>query len=226
MQNGKAKGEYRSLTPQEIASAVQMFRKMMDLKQLTLAIEAGVDERTVQRIERGEKVGDETLRRIGKALRLQEPGFVGPRYMRNPDEVRAQVAKTMSELKVTEAHDLTAVRDVEAVLTAQGYVWHDNALPESIADEIAALKDSLTDWGDCYEDMSNVERLNACRSLLADVQKIEARGFKAYYGVYETDDRFRVAVLVFRPREEGKLSQFVVRRSFAQMMRESEAKIS
>lgn len=221
MQNGHAKGEYRSLTPQEIAYAVQMFRKMMDWKQLTLAIEAGVNERTVQRIERGEKVGDETLHRIGKALRLQEPGFGGARYIPSEEELQAQVAKTMSELKVTEAHELTAVKDVDAVLSAHGYVWHENALPASLDDEIAALKDAVTDWGDCYEDISNVERLNACRSLLADVQKIETRGFKAYYGLYETDDRFRVAVLVFRPREEAKLTQLGVRRSFAQMARES-----
>ena len=56
MEGTKAKGEYRCLTPQEISSTVVMFRKMMDWKQLTLALEAGVNERTVQRIERGEKV--------------------------------------------------------------------------------------------------------------------------------------------------------------------------
>ena len=53
MEKAKAKGEYRCMTPQEIGSTVVMFRKMMDWKQLTLALEAGVTERTVQRVEHG-----------------------------------------------------------------------------------------------------------------------------------------------------------------------------
>ena len=93
MQNGKVKGEYRRFTPQEIGTAVVMFRKMMDWKQLTLASEAGVNERTVQRIECGEKVEDESLRKIAKALRLAEDAFVGPCYIPTEEELEAMVAK-------------------------------------------------------------------------------------------------------------------------------------
>lgn len=51
------------------------FRKQPAWKQITLAHEAGVTERTVQRIERGEKADDETLRRIATALRPTETAF-------------------------------------------------------------------------------------------------------------------------------------------------------
>ena len=222
MQNGKAKGEYRSLTPQEIASTVQMFRKMMDWKQLTLALEAGVDERTVQRIERGERVGDETLRRIGKALRLAEPGFVGPRYIQSPEEQQAQIAQTLSEITAIDAHEFASVKDSEAVLTSHGNLLDDNTLPEAMADQIAELQDNLTDWADCYPDLSNVEKLNACRAVLSDVQKVGDQGFRVYYGVYDTEEQIRVAVLVFRPRsDEAKLKQLVVPRRFAQLARRS-----
>jgi DNA-binding XRE family transcriptional regulator len=63
---------YRCLTPQEIGTAVVMFRRMAGMKQFTLAHEAGVTERTVQRIENGDKVNDESLRRIAKAFRMEE----------------------------------------------------------------------------------------------------------------------------------------------------------
>ena len=41
-------GEHRRPTPQEIGQAVMTFRKAIGMKQLSLALEAGVDERTVQ----------------------------------------------------------------------------------------------------------------------------------------------------------------------------------
>jgi transcriptional regulator with XRE-family HTH domain len=71
MQNGK--GEHRRLTPKEIDSMVRQVRKMLGWKQIVLALDARVHERTVQRIEHGEKVDDESLRKIAKALRLSEP---------------------------------------------------------------------------------------------------------------------------------------------------------
>src|ERR1700730_17208543 len=80
-------GEYRNLTLEEIAHAVTRFREATDVKQLTLAIEAGVDERTIQRIENGEKVNEDTLRKIAKAMRLHDNAFIGPRYVRKIEDV-------------------------------------------------------------------------------------------------------------------------------------------
>jgi DNA-binding XRE family transcriptional regulator len=52
MTTTQKQNEYRCLTPEEIGYAVAMFRQMAGMKQLTLALEAGVTERTVQRIEK------------------------------------------------------------------------------------------------------------------------------------------------------------------------------
>lgn len=224
MQNGKAKGEYRSLTPQEIGTWVAMFRKMMDWKQLTLALEAGVNERTVQRIERGEKVDDDTLRKIGKAFRLRGEGFVGPRYIPTEEEQQAEVERAQKELKMIEAHSLSTIKDCEAVLNGDGNIVRDDALPEGMADQVAALRDQMQDWGDIWSDLSNTEKLEACRSFLSDVQKIEAQGFNIHYGAYETDDHFQVAVLVFGASNDedfANLTQLIVPRSFAKMATES-----
>src|ERR1700720_4303759 len=90
------KGEFRNLTPQEIGHSVATFRRTLGMKQLTLALEAGIDERTVQRIERGEKVNDDTLRRVAKIFRMSEESFIGPRYVRTREEAVAHVEKTLS----------------------------------------------------------------------------------------------------------------------------------
>jgi DNA-binding XRE family transcriptional regulator len=60
-------GEFRCFTPSEIGTVVATFRRSLDMKQITLAYEARVSERTVQRIEQGEKVDNETLRRVAKS---------------------------------------------------------------------------------------------------------------------------------------------------------------
>jgi len=220
MEETKAKGEYRCLTPQEIGSTVAMFRKMMDWKQLTLALEAGVNERTVQRIEHGEKVDDDTLRKISKAFRLGGEGFVGPRYVATNEELQARVEKAQKELMLTEAHSLSTIKDCEAILGGDGNIVDDSALPEEMADQVAALRDQLQDSGDIWADLSNVDKLETCRSVLAEVRGIEEQGFKIRYGVYETDDHFRISVLVFGASTDESFesrTQFVVPRRFAKL---------
>lgn len=46
--NQQNKGEFRNLTPVEIGNAVANFRKMAGMKQITLAHEATVTERTIR----------------------------------------------------------------------------------------------------------------------------------------------------------------------------------
>jgi transcriptional regulator with XRE-family HTH domain len=164
------------LTPQEIATTVVLFRKIFDWKQFTLAHEAGVHERTVQRVERGEKVDDDSLRKIAKALRLGEPGLIGPRYISAREELGAMAEGIHKDLMVTTADTFLSVKDAGSVLSAgHGYIVDDRAMPEEMSEQVAAFKDILQDWGDVYSDLSNTERLQACRSLLSELQQIEAR---------------------------------------------------
>jgi transcriptional regulator with XRE-family HTH domain len=96
--------EYRCLTPQEIGKAVMMFRHAAGMKQITLAMEAGVTERTVQRIERGEKVNEESLRAIARAFRMDDNSFLGPRDVLSEDEAVAQTLEKFEGLMVIDAH--------------------------------------------------------------------------------------------------------------------------
>ena len=54
-------------------------RKYLDWKQLALADAAGVNNRTIQRLERG-KGGRDTLRKGAKALKLREEALLEPMY--------------------------------------------------------------------------------------------------------------------------------------------------
>ena len=213
-------GEYRRPTPQEIGQAVMTFRKAIGMKQLSLALEAGVDERTVQRIERGEKVNDDTLRKIAKALRLQEDAFVGLRYIPTSEEAVAEAEKMLSQVMMIEASEFRTVKDCDAMLNALGYLVDDRHVAAELAHEVAVFKDLVQDWGDIYKEISHTEQLEACESVLKQAQKIAEAGYDMRYGVYTTEDNFRISTLVFLPKQDDRsaqVKQLIVPRRFTEM---------
>jgi transcriptional regulator with XRE-family HTH domain len=213
-------GEYRRLTPQEIGQAVTTFRKVIGMKQLTLALEAGVNERTVQRIERGEKVDDETLRKIAKALRMQEDAFIGMRYVPTPEEAVAEAEKMLSQVLMIEASEFRTVKDCDALLNAMGYFVDDRHVVAELAHEIAALKDLILDWGDIYKEIPHINQAEACESVLQQAQKIANAGYIMRYGVYTTEDNFRVSALVFLSKQDDRsaqVKQLLVPRRFTEL---------
>src|ERR1700733_8126804 len=60
---GNANGTYRRVAPAEVAWMVKEIRTHFGLKQLALAQDACVTERTIERIEAGIAVSDDTLRK-------------------------------------------------------------------------------------------------------------------------------------------------------------------
>ena len=221
MTTAEKQNEYRCLTPQEIGTAVTMFRKMAGMKQLTLALEAGVTERTVQRIENGEKVNEESLRKIAKAFRMDENSFIGPREVLGPEEAWDKAKKQLEEMKLIDAHRFATLKDAEAVLGTHGMVIDDHFVTDEAAGESASFKDLLRDWNDVYSVMGSAEeKLNACRSLLSAAKALEARGYVIRYGVYKTADDYRLVSMLFARKADDALcevKQFFVPNQFTEM---------
>jgi transcriptional regulator with XRE-family HTH domain len=188
---------YRRLTPGEVAFMVKHLRAHFELKQLALAQDAGVNERTIERIEAGIAVSDETLRKIAKALKLAENAFTEPTYCPSDEELMAQVKKIQDEHTVTELHELSAARELENVMGQHGHLIDASAVSDTLADAMASLQDQVRDWGDILEDISAVEKLAACRDVLAMIRDIEGHGYSARWARYTTDDKFSIGVLVF-----------------------------
>jgi transcriptional regulator with XRE-family HTH domain len=222
MKANNEKGAFRCLTPKEIGDAVAGFRKANGMKQITLAYEAGrIQERTIQRLERGEQVSEDTLRKVAKALRLDEDSFIGPRYVPTQEEALQNAAKFLSEARVIDAKELTTAQDCGALFNAHAYLVDDTNVNSSQA-EIAAFKDQLQDWGDIYSSLSHTERLSACEAVLASGKTIGAAGYRLLYGVYETDDEFRVTTVLLVPKGNetfDQLKQLIVPRKFMSMIR-------
>jgi transcriptional regulator with XRE-family HTH domain len=216
--------EYRCLTPQEIGKAVTMFRHMAGMKQLTLALEAGVTERTVQRIEKGEKVNDESLRAIARAFRMEDTSFIGPRNVLSSEEAWKKTMKELEKRTLIDAHRFAGLKDAEAVLESGGAIIDDQRVKDAAAKELALFKDNLADWSVIYGDLfSHGEKLDAWKSLLQSAQELEAMGYVIRYGVYKTEDLgLRLATILIVPKSDDALcavKQLLVPTQFEEMSR-------
>ena len=193
----KNTGTYERPAPKDIAFMVKELRGYFEWKQLALADEAGVTERTIERIEAGITVSDDTLRKVAKALKLPEGAFTEARYCPSDTELMSEVKRIQDEHTVTELHDLSEARDLENIMGQHAHLIDGSAVEDDLAEALASLRDQVQDWGDIFEDIPHVGRLGACRELLASIREIEQRGYIARWGRYTTDDKFTVGVLVF-----------------------------
>jgi transcriptional regulator with XRE-family HTH domain len=190
-------GKYHRPTPAEIAYFVKELRRLYGWKQFTLADEAGVNQRTIERLEAGkQRMDDDTLRKVAKALKLSEGALIQPIYRPSDAEIMAEVKRAEETQTVVELHDITEARDLENILGQDGHYIDGSGVEEALADAVAALKDLVQDWGDIFDDVPNLEQLNACRQILAAIREIEERGYTGRWGRYTTHDNFNVGVLV------------------------------
>ena len=210
-------GEFRRLTPAEIGSTVAALRGLMEMKQITLAYEAGVSERTLQRLERGEKVDEETLKSVAKALKLPEETFFVLRYIPTPEEAAAEVKRAMENHQIIEIRPFAAARDFDPVLRGHGWLFDDRNCGDTAAREIAEFRDLVEDWNCVYEDIPHAERLSVWKGLLARIQEIERAGVLTRFGAYRTADNFDITAIIFikqDPADHCELTQALVPRHF------------
>jgi transcriptional regulator with XRE-family HTH domain len=160
------KGEYRELTPKEIGYFVRTFRQVHDIKRMSLAHEAGVSEKTLERLENGMRVSDEVYRKVAVECVQDENAFLGPRYIRTPEEtlkaVKDAFEKWNKQYLEIEAREFTDERDMRRVLECRGGTLFDETqLKPDALDDAAFFKQSLTDWKDLFDDVEEPDRLNA-----------------------------------------------------------------
>jgi transcriptional regulator with XRE-family HTH domain len=83
----------------QLSATVVSERKRLGWKQFALAHEAGLNERTIQRLERGDKVNEDTVRKVMKALRLShKQRDKSKRRKAHRDQAYSSVAEAASGL--------------------------------------------------------------------------------------------------------------------------------
>ena len=192
-----------------VAFFVRMVRGMRQWKQTTLADFARVSLSTVERVERGEKVSEESLDRIALALGYDHGYLTTPRNPCSPDEVAAQLER-MAQLEPVAVAPLRKHRQVRDLANCQAYLIHRPDVPEAYDDDIA----SLAEWLDLASFIltapldglpsPETRRRDLYEDILSSVQELEQRGLTVLSGVMHTPregiPNWKVALLSITPK--------------------------
>ena len=208
-------GEYRALSPAEIGGAVRGFRERLNLKQLVLAERAGVTERTIQRVERGEPIKDETLKQIAKALFLEEHAFVGLCYIPSRAKAFENALKFLDDHHVVDVHRLHSPEDINALLEAQRWIVDGRDVSREAREFVAILQETLVGRERVNSEISGAERADSCGDLFRHVKRIERAACVGKYGVSEVvvaKVPGQLGILKFWPRDDPRalLSQVML----------------
>lgn len=215
-------GEYRKLTSQEIGEFVKLARTTAELKQVTVAARANVSVRTVQRIEQGHRVEEGSLHDVADALGLERDIFTRVSFAPNWESLVREAEKIRSTLLVADARPLAGWRDFESIChRVHGHTVDDTNVKEDAAEKTAALSDYLGDCIDISDVSSSTDMIGCYKEMMELVTEVEAQGYIARYAVVETDDSFRVSVIVFHDKsdpEQASVTQLLVPREFMDMV--------
>ncbi|HYN62991.1 MAG TPA: helix-turn-helix transcriptional regulator, partial [Candidatus Limnocylindrales bacterium] len=157
----KGTSEIRELTPAEIGDFVRDTRERLGVKRLTLASRADLSEKTIERLEGGQKVGEDAYRRTATALGMDANAFLGPRPILTDDEVARQVARWLEENAVITGTRIRSQADLGQVLAVSMYLIDDRQVGEQHAEASAVFQQNLTDWGDLYNELPATGQLDA-----------------------------------------------------------------
>src|SRR5260370_41607814 len=126
-----------------VAFVVRWNRGLRQWKTTTLADFARVSVSTVERIERGERVTDETLDRIAQAFGYGAGYFTTPRLPLGAEETAASVVETYSNLEIVPVAPMRTHRAVRDAARCDAFLIYRPEVPEIYDDEIAILQEWL-----------------------------------------------------------------------------------
>ena len=202
-------GEYRALSPAQVAGVVRGFRARLNLRQSALAERAGVTERTIQRVERGERITDDTLKQIAKALFTEEHAFVGVCYIPSQEKAFKNALKFLDDHHAVDVHRLHSPEDIKALLDAQGWVVDGSDVSGEARALVAILQETLVGWGDVYSEMPATEQIDACDDIFRQAKRVERATCVGKYGVCDVVAEKvpgRLGILKFWPRDDPRAS--------------------
>jgi len=80
------RGAYRRLTPVEVGMVVRLYRHSHELKRTALAAQAHISDKTLERLEAGVPVREDSYRRVALAIGLRDDAFIKEEYIPTPEE--------------------------------------------------------------------------------------------------------------------------------------------
>jgi hypothetical protein len=103
-----------------------------------------------------------------------------------------------------EASSFSTVEDFDAVFTTPYYLLNFTFVPNEIAAVEIDFKQEFQNWANIYDALTPAQRAKGCHELLKKMKRLQAAGYMALYGIYTSEDNYKVAYVLFGPAwEEG-----------------------
>lgn len=179
----------RSLTEQELAGLIRMFRGMHQWSQEVLAGVSGLSVRTIQRVERGEPSDLDTRRALARAFDIEDIDiFSKPYNIPSPDELKAQQEAFEREHLVLDATKATTGAELARLFenSTMDVTNTTMQLKREAAEMFAGLLDYLRDYRDCASKYGEVEKFPVFDELQKYVDDLSRLGISLCYATRKT----------------------------------------
>ncbi|GLS42875.1 hypothetical protein GCM10007884_08600 [Methylobacterium brachythecii] len=186
-----------TLRPEILAIWVRSIRTTMNWSQEALAAAAGVNVRTVQRVEKGEPSTINTRRALARGLGYDDFGvFDDPSFVQTVEGMLDTIGTASREASGRQHPDHVPVEirpvqggaDLEQLVDrAQAIVFHcEDQAPRPARESVAAMFDLMGDLKDLWVEMSFGQRLGYRDDLARLKDEIEGHGMDLYWALRPT----------------------------------------
>lgn len=170
--------------PKFLAFWTKCIRKTAHWSQEALAAAAGLDVRTIQRIEAGHPVNVTTRRSLARGLGYDNPNvFEDPEFIKGVHALFGSLKEIQDEdvqkqfpnhIRVDAVRVTSGAGLARIAYEAECYLFHADEMMSDEAKEIAAsIFDFLRDLGDISDDTSSSDKLDYQRSLAELLEQLE-----------------------------------------------------
>ena len=207
-------GVVRHYTLQEIADAVKNFRYCLGHKQDSLAMQAGVSKKTLERIEKTGTGSCESLGKIAIALGLDACYFSKQHYFPGEEEKLLNIQKHEALYQSYEKFNLCELnneRHLDLVLAADGYILNGDE-DSKIKNLLCKLRQDLYDYSFIYNELDFKKRYEAKEYIFKNIKEIANLKFYTTYSI-QIFENFRT-VVIFVSKHKKKYAAINVLQCF------------
>ncbi|MGN7127368.1 helix-turn-helix domain-containing protein [Methylorubrum populi] len=192
-----------------VAMVTRMGRGLRQWKKETLADFARVSLSTVERVERAEPVGAESLDRIARALGYEPGAFTEPRIPIPREQAATEFAEEVGHLEPVEVRPFLTHRQVRLIGGTQAFLIHRPDLGTAYDEQVEGLQEwldlvSMAMGPHAPAGSEPSRRRDLCNDVLAAVAEFRRRGVTVLAGVIDAPPpgipEWKVAIISLTPR--------------------------